>query len=192
MLSIMACKKDKSFHNKYFDLTVSEEYSIDSIDFGEYNATKFPDRELIFEEDPNSYCFSFYINNKNFEERKGITLYNTVIKNNSNKSYKEVVFDEIKKQESVFKQGKNKNYKVISTLKDTLIQNQKYSYYSYQYDNLNNTNFNTIKYIRLFTEKKQKIHDIDLKLDSKDNSSLQHQFNELLNIVKTVNFKKTN
>ncbi|MEO7979127.1 hypothetical protein [Flavobacterium sp.] len=189
ILSVIACKRDKSFNNKYFTLTVPKEYTIDSINFGEYIPSKFPDRQLIFEKDPSSYCFSFYINNKNFEERKGITLYNTVIKNNLNKGYKEVVFNEIKKQELSFKQGQGKKYKLISAIKDTVIQNQKYTYYIYEYDYLNNTNVKRIKNIKLFTEKNKKIYDIDLKLDSKDNSSLQNQFNELLNIVKTLNLK---
>nr|WP_198999850.1 hypothetical protein [Flavobacterium sp. ASV13] len=190
LLFVLGCTRYKSFSNKYFSLTVPNEFIIDSINLGEYNLTKFPDRQLISKGDSDIYSFSFYSNKKNFRERKGVTISNSIIENKDNKDYKKVILEEIRKQNKFFSQGNNKNYEIIIPLKDTVIKNRKYSYFLYQYDYSNNTEIDTIKKGRLFIERNEKIHDLDLKFDSKDNSSMQKQFNELLSIVETIKFKK--
>nr|WP_315188154.1 hypothetical protein [uncultured Flavobacterium sp.] len=190
LLFIFGCAKNKSFNNKYFSLSVPAAFIIDSINIGEYSSTKFPGRELISAKDSESYIYSFYSDNKNSKERKGFTIPCTVMQNNLKVNYNEIILRELEKQKKYFSQNVNQNFEVLIPLKDTIVKNQKYSYYIYQYNNSDNKDVIKIKRARLFTKVNEKIHDIDLVFNSKDKSPVQIQFNELFSIVNTITFRK--
>lgn len=182
---VLGCTKNKTFSNKYFNLSVPTEFKIDSINLGEFATTKFPGRELIIKNDLESYLYSFYLDDKDFKARKGINIANTVMENGSKRDVQEIILNELAEQKKYFSQNEDKNFELIVPLKDTIVKNQKYSYYIYSY----NQDQTKIKRARVFTTAKEKLHDIDLAFNNKDKSSIQNQFNELFSIVNTLTFK---
>lgn len=187
---VFGCTKNKTFNNKYFTVSVPTEFKVDSINLGQFSSEKFPGRELIIKDDLESFLYSFYLDNKNPEEKKGFSIANSVIENKSKKDDSEIILNELKEQQEYFSQNKSKKFELILPLKDTVVQNRKYSYYIYAYSNLYDNDSNKTKRGRLFIKTKEKIHDIDLVFNTKDKSSIQNQFKELFSIVSTITFKK--
>lgn len=183
---VLGCTKNKTFNNKYFNLSVPAEFKIDSINLGDFSTTKYSGSELIVKNDLECYIYSFYLDHKEFRERKGIYFANTVMKNHSKKDVHEIILAELAKQKKYFSEDTYKNFELIVPLKDTIVKNQKYSYYIYSYEE----DQTKIKKGRVFTTAKGKIHDIALAFNNKDNSSIKNQFNELFSIVNTITFKK--